>query len=144
MENYVRYQLMKKPKWAPRAKVFGPVWSVLYLIITITFGTVFYQVFTGQLPLIIVLPFVLNLIFNILFTPIQFGLKSNILGLLDIVLVLITLVWLMVAVYPYIPLVALANIPYLLWVCFATVLQIAITYLNRKTGIRQNTFVRNT
>jgi translocator protein len=107
MENYVRYQLMKKPKWAPPAKVFGFVWSILYLIIAITFGTVFYKVFAGQLPMVIVLPFILNLIFNILFTPIQFGLKSNILGLVDIVLVLITLVWFMAAVYPYIPLVFL-------------------------------------
>jgi len=141
MENYVRYQLMKKPKWAPRAKVFGPVWSVLYLIILVTFGTVFFQVIMGELPLVIILPFILNLIFNILFTPIQFELKSNVLGLVDIVLVFVTLLWLMVAIYPYIPFVALANIPYLLWVCFAIVLQIAITYMNRKTVIRQNTFV---
>jgi tryptophan-rich sensory protein len=132
---------MKKPKWAPPAKVFGFVWSILYLIIAITFGTVFYKVFAGQLPMVIVLPFILNLIFNILFTPIQFGLKSNILGLVDIVLVLITLVWFMVAVYPYIPLVSLANIPYLLWVGFATVLQVAITYMNRKKNFPHNPFI---
>jgi translocator protein len=141
MENYVRYQLMKKPKWAPPAKVFGLVWSVLYLIMLVTFGAVFFQVFLGLLPLVIVLPFILNLIFNILFTPIQFGLKSNLLGLVDIILVLITLVWLMVAIYPYLPLVALANIPHLLWVCFATVLQIAITYMNRKKNFPHNPFI---
>lgn len=131
---------MKKPSWAPKAKTFGLIWAILYLIIAVTFGTVLYQVITGQLPLVLILPFVLNLIFNILYTPIQFGLRSSILGLVDTLLVLVTLVWLMVVVYPYIPFVALANIPYLLWVCFATVLQATIMYMNRKS-VRQNTFV---
>ena len=43
---------------------------------------------------------------------------------------LATLVWALLAVYPYIKWVALANIPYLLSVAFATVLQLTVTYLN--------------
>ncbi len=130
MENYVRYQLMKKPSWAPPAHVFGFVWSILYLIIAITYGLVAYEVLVGEVPLVVVLPFVLNLLFNILFTPIQFGLKNNVLALLDIMLVLLTLVWLMTAIYPYFPIVAYANIPHLLWVLFATFLQATMTKLN--------------
>jgi len=133
-ENYVWYKQLNKPTWAPSTKVFGPVWSVLYSIIALTFGTVFFDVFVGTLPLIIALPFVLNLIFTLLFTPLQFGLKSNILAFVDILLVLATLVWFMVFVYPYEPWIAYANIPYLVWVCFATVLQGTITYLNRKSA----------
>jgi len=73
----------------------------------------------------------LNLIFNFSFTYLQFGLKSNILAAVDILLVLGTLVWAMIAIWPHLRWVALVNIPYLLWVCFATILQLTITYLNK-------------
>lgn len=131
MKNYEWYQHLIKPSWAPPSWLFGPVWTVLYIIIIISFGTVFYKIFTGELPKILLLPFVLNIIFNLIYTPIQFGLKNNYLATLDILLVLGTLIWLMIAIYPHIKWVALINIPYLLWVSFATVLQITITYLNR-------------
>jgi len=58
------YQKLAKPAWAPPSSVFGPVWSVLYLIIFVTFGTVFYKVGTKEIPWIIALPFALNLIFS--------------------------------------------------------------------------------
>lgn len=125
------YQTLIKPTWAPPSYLFGPVWTVLYIIITISFGTVFYKVFQKQLPFSVVLPFILNLIFNFSFTYFQFGLKSNILSAIDIGLVLITLIWAMIAIYPYMKWVALINIPYLFWVIFATVLQFTITYLNK-------------
>lgn len=129
-ESYTWYQTLVKPTWAPPSWLFGPVWSVLYFIIAVTYGYVFYQVATGKLPKIIALPFVLNLFFNFIFTPIQFGLKNNLLASLDILLVLGTLVWALVVIYPHIRWVTFLNIPYLLWVCFATVLQLTITYLN--------------
>lgn len=125
------YSKLIKPTWAPPSFLFGPVWSVLYILIMISFGTVFYKVFHKELPLIIALPFVLNLFFNFIFSPIQFNLQNNYLAALDIALVLITLIWSMISIYPYIKWVALINIPYLLWVCFATVLQFTVTYLNR-------------
>ena len=78
----------------------------------------------------IALPFILNLIFNFAFTPLQFGLKNNILAAIDIVLVLGTLIWAMAAIYPRARWIAFMQIPYLLWVLFATVLQLNITYLN--------------
>ena len=49
----------------------------------------------------------------------------------DAVLVLGTLVWAMAAIWRRARWVALVNIPYLLWVGFATVLQLSITWLNR-------------
>ncbi|HEX3095951.1 MAG TPA: TspO/MBR family protein, partial [Patescibacteria group bacterium] len=111
--------------------LFGPVWTVLYVIIAVSFGTVFYKVWKGEIPKIILLPFVLNLLFNFAFTPIQFGLKSNLLAAVDILLVLVTLVWAIATIYPYIRWVAYAQAPYLIWVSFATVLQLTITYLNK-------------
>ena len=127
------YSQLIKPTWSPPSWVFGPVWSVLYLIIAVSYGTVFYRAFTGKISWLVALPFALNLVFNIAFTPIQFGLKNNLLATLDILLVVATLVWALVAVWqasPDLRWVVYANIPYLLWGLFATVLQISITYLN--------------
>jgi len=130
MENYSWYQQLIKPSFAPPAWIFGPVWTVLYIVIFISFGTVFYKVFNKQLSLVVLLPFILNLVFNFAFTPLQFGLKSNLLAAIDILLVLGTLVWLMVSIYSEIRWVSLINIPYLMWVSFATILQLTVTYLN--------------
>ena len=123
---------LRKPDWAPPGWVFGPVWSFLYLIIAISFGYVFYLAFKKRIPGRVTLPFILNLVFNFAFTPLQFGLRSNILAAIDVVLVLATLIWSLVRIRPLLPWVALMNLPYLLWVSFATVLQLTITWMNLK------------
>ncbi|MCX6752378.1 MAG: tryptophan-rich sensory protein [Candidatus Nomurabacteria bacterium] len=73
----------------------------------------------------------MNLVFNFIFTPLQFGLKSNLLSAIDILFVLGTIIWAMIAIYPHARWITYIQIPYLLWVSFATVLQLTITYLNR-------------
>jgi len=132
MDESSQYEQYIQPSWAPPSFVFGPVWSVLYTIIFVTFGYVFYKIFRGELPKKIALPFILNLIFNAAFTPIQFGLSNNLLASIDIILVLITIIWFMMAIYKYEKYrwIVYTNIPYLLWVSFATVLQFTITFLN--------------
>ena len=129
MESSSWYAKLKKPKWSPPGWLFGPVWSVLYIIIIVSFGVVFYRAFAGELALILTLPFALNLFFNFAFTPLQFGLKSNPLAAIDILLVLGTLIWALAGICPVMPWVAYINIPYLLWVLFAAGLQISITFL---------------
>ncbi len=133
MNESTQYSTFIRPNWAPPSWLFGPVWTVLYAIITVTFGTVFYKAFTGKLPWMVALPFALNLLFNIAFTPIQFGLKNNLLASVDVVLVVVTLIWAFIAIWnaaPDLRWVVYANVPYLLWGAFATCLQITITYLN--------------
>lgn len=133
-DTYNWYSTLSKPTWAPPSWLFGPVWTVLYVIIATSFGTVFYKAFTKQIPWIVALPFALNLFFNFIFTPIQFGLKNNLLASIDILLVVGTLLWALYAVWnasPDLRWVVYANIPYLLWGTFATCLQLTITYLNR-------------
>lgn len=124
------YQTLIKPTWAPPGWLFGPVWSVLYAIIAVSYGYVGYLFITKKIPFIVLLPFILNLIFNALFTPVQFGLQNNFLAMLVIFAVLGTLIWAMIAIYPHARWVTLVNIPYLGWVLFATVLQVTITIMN--------------
>jgi tryptophan-rich sensory protein len=138
MPAYNWYSQLVKPSWAPPTWLFGPVWSFLYVLIAVSFGKVFMMTWQKQVSLMVALPFVLNLVFNFAFTPIQFGLKNNLLAAVDILLVLGTLIWAMVAVWlaspeggPHLRWVVYANIPYLLWVSFATILQLTVTYLNR-------------
>lgn len=131
MDTYNWYQQLTKPSWAPPSWLFGPVWGVLYTIIAISYGTVFYKVISKQIPAIVALPFVLNLVFNAAFTPLQFGLRNNLLASVDILLTVGTLVWAMISIYPYARWITYANIPYLLWGTFATFLQLTITWLNR-------------
>ena len=125
------YAQLAKPFFAPPASVFGPVWTALYVVILISFGFVLVQYLRRRLPFGQLLPFILNLVFNAAYTPIQFGLKNNLLASVDILLVLGTLVWALSAIWRRARWVALVNIPYLLWVGFATVLQLSITWLNR-------------
>ena len=131
MPTYNWYQQLIKPSWAPPAWLFGPAWAVLYILIAISFGKVFLMAWQKQVAFIVVLPFILNLIFNFAFTPIQFGLKDNLLASIDILLVLGTLIWAMIAIYPHLHWITYIQIPYLLWVSFATVLQFTITFLTR-------------
>lgn len=128
------YAQLVKPFFAPPASVFGPVWTVLYMAIAISFGYVLLEYLKRRLPLDVLLPFVLNLLANLAYTPIQFGLKNNALASVDIVLVLGSLIWAMVAIWQRARWVALVNMPYLLWVVFATVLQLSITWLNRASA----------
>ena len=130
-KGFIWYKTLVKPSWAPPGWLFGPVWTILYTIIAVTFGFVFVRAASGVLPAGTAALFGLNLVFNLAFTPLQFGVKNNFIAAVDISLVLVTLAWSLAAIWPEARWVAYANIPYLLWVSFATVLQFNITYLNR-------------
>jgi benzodiazapine receptor len=125
------YQEYKKPRWSPPAWLFAPVWTTLYILITISFGYVAYLCFSSRISFIILLPFLLNLAFNFAYTTIQFRFHNFTLATLDVVLVLVTLIWAFVAIYSIASWVAYINLPYLAWVCFATVLQLKVTAMNR-------------
>jgi translocator protein len=130
MDTKTWYAELIKPTWAPPSWLFGPAWTFLYVLIFISFGRVFSMFFGKEISFVVVLPFILNLLFNFSFSPIQFGLRSNVLASVDIVLILITIIWAMFSIYPHAKWIAYMQIPYLLWVSFATVLQLTITYLN--------------
>ena len=51
MDSKRYYLKTKRPSWAPPSWLFGPVWSVLYILIFISFGYVFYKGYIGDIPL---------------------------------------------------------------------------------------------
>ena len=89
------------------------------------------QAFRGKTPWLVALPFAINLVANLIFTPIQFGMRNLPLASVDIVIVWGTIIWSVVAVWPHYRWVAVAQVPYFVWVPTATVLQLSITWMNR-------------
>ncbi len=124
------YNALAKPSWTPAGGTIGLIWSLLYPVIAVTFGYVFVQAFRRKMPRSVAVPFAVNLVANLIFTPIQFGLRNLPLAAADILIVLGTIVWCMVAVWQHARWVAVAQVPYLLWVGTATVLQLSITAMN--------------
>ncbi len=131
MENMTTwYATLAKPAWAPPTKAFGIAWGIIYPIIFVTFGLVFLYAYQGKIPKAVALPFMLNLALNLSFTSVQFGLKNQSLSLLWMILIVATLIWAMVAVFPHFKWIAVAQLPYLLWGAFALGLQLALWWLN--------------
>lgn len=124
------YDSLAKPSWTPEPSTIGLIWQILYPIILLTFGFVFVQAIRNKLPWQVALPFGINIVANLIFTPIQFGLRNLPLAALDILIVWATIIWMMVAVWNHYRWVALAQVPYFVWVSIATVLQLSITWWN--------------
>lgn len=131
MDWKVWYDGLVKPSWTPAPATIGLIWQILYPIILVSFGFVFVQLFRKRIGLWTALPFAINLAANLLFTPIQFGLRNLPLAAVDILIVWSTIIWSVVAIWRHYRWVAFAQIPYFVWVSLATILQLSITWNNR-------------
>lgn len=124
------YGALAKPFFAPPASLFAPVWSVLYVLIIVAAVLLLLKWRRDAVPTSLVLLFAANLIANLLYTPLQFGLHSNGLALLDVLIIFGTLAWFEYRIRVYSRPIFYLLVPYLLWVAFAVVLQISVTALN--------------
>lgn len=86
-----------------------------YPIILVAFGFVFVQAIRKKLPWMAAVPFAINLAANLIFTPIQFGLRNLPLAAIDIVIVWGTIIWMMVAFWKHHRWVAVAQVSYFVW-----------------------------
>ena len=125
------YNSLEKPTWTPAPSTIGTIWSILYPVIILTFVFVYVQVARKKVPPSVAFPFTVNLVSNLIFTPIQFTLRSLTMASIDILIVWLSLIWAIAAIRRYHLWIAVAQVPYLIWVTIATVLQLSITYMNR-------------
>lgn len=124
------YDNLNKPAWTPGGDVISTIWTILYPIIFITYGIVFYKIYKKKIPKKFIWPFLINLGANFLFTPILFGLKNLPLSTADILIVWVTIILTIKILWKKEKTLALLQVPYLIWVSIATYLQISITLLN--------------
>ena len=124
------YNSLSKPSWTPAPATIGLIWQILYPIILVSFGFVFVQAFRKNIPRSVAIPFAINLVANLIFTPIQFGMRNLPLAAVDIVLIWSTIVWSVIAVWRHSRWVAVAQGPYFVWVSLATVLHMSMTISN--------------
>ena len=124
------YESLYKPTWTPDPATISLIWQILYPIIAFSFSYVFLRALRGKIPWSVALPFAINLVANLAFTPIFFSLRSLVLSSVDIVVVLATLVWGMVMLWNFHRWIVFLLSPYLIWVVIATYLQFAITQMN--------------
>jgi benzodiazapine receptor len=124
------YNSLAKPSWTPAPSTIGLIWSLLYPIIFVTFGFVFLQAIRRKVPWRVTLPFVINLIANLLFMPFFSGLRNVPLAAIDIVIVWATIIWMSLVIWKHYKWVAVAQVPYFVWVSIATVLQLSMTWMN--------------
>ena len=69
------------------------------------------QAARGRLPFLVALPFAINLVANLIFTPIQFGMRNLPLAAVDILVIWGTILWTMLSIWPHHRWVAAAQAP---------------------------------
>lgn len=128
VSKFMDYNTLQKPPLSPPGFLFGIVWSILYILMGISYGIlatknlVDYRVNKAYYSQLII-----NLIWPILF----FVFKWRLFSCIWIILLIIAIIYMIVVFYRKNKLSAYLQIPYLLWTIFATYLNIGVYLLNR-------------
>lgn len=123
------YATLAQPSWAPPATVFGPVWSVLYVLMGIAAWLVWRRGgWAAQRRALTV--FVAQLALNALWSWLFFGWHLGAAAMLDIVVLWVLIVVTVAMFWRARPLAGVLLLPYLAWVTFASVLNYAVWQLN--------------
>ncbi|MFM7809881.1 MAG: TspO/MBR family protein [Planctomycetota bacterium] len=123
------YRSLAKPDWTPPPWLFGPVWTLLYLMIGVA-GWMLWRARRephGPLPFAL---FVIQLALNFAWTPVFFGLQAPGAALAVIALLLLAIAVTIALAWRVRMLAGMLLVPYLLWVSFAAALNLAIWRLN--------------
>ena len=125
------YATLVKPSFSPPNGVFAPVWTLLYILMGLAAALVWQKGLRNPQVRTALVAFLVQLILNMLWSVLFFGLRSPLYGLVDIlflwVVILVTIAQFSKVSVP----AALLLIPYILWVTFATGLNFGIFLLNK-------------
>jgi translocator protein len=124
------YEMLNKPSFSPPNWVFGPVWTALYFLMGFSLFLVWKENASDKRNKAIAV-FMLQLILNFCWSFIFFYFHRLGLALVEILLLWISIFTMILLFYRIRPLAAYINIPYILWVTFATILNGAYYFLNR-------------
>ena len=124
------YASLNQPSFNPPNWVFGPVWTTLYIIMGISLYLI-WKLPANKERNQAILVFMLQLLLNFCWSFFFFYFKMIGVALVDIVALWVMIVVMLLRFYKLKPMAAYINIPYLLWVTFATVLNAAYLFLNR-------------
>ncbi len=124
------YAELSKPSFTPPNWVFSPVWISLFVLMGISLFLIWRR--EGQ-PYVktALMFFFIQLTLNTLWSIAFFGLKSPLLGLIDILFLWLAILLTIVTFFKVSIWAGLLLLPYLLWVSFATVLNFFLWTLNR-------------
>lgn len=125
------YVYLNKPSFSPPNWVFGPVWTTLYLLMGISAYVVWKKGLKNKKVKIALLYFLTQLLFNFLWSIFFFGLHLPLFGFIDIIALLVSIVLTMIKFNKISKIAMYLLIPYILWVSFATLLNLAIVLLNK-------------
>ena len=121
------YPTLIKPTFSPPTWLFGPVWTLLYILMGIACYRIWSKVKANHFPMTI---FWSQLALNAIWSPLFFGLHSPLLGLIDIAILWLMIVITIISFWRIDKTASLLLWPYLAWVSFATTLNTAIYLLN--------------
>lgn len=129
MFNFAWYNSLAKPALSAPKFLFAPVWSILYLTILISFVLYFNE--KSEDKVFGYLYFLLQMIFNSIWTPVFFGLKNIALALFVIILLDVFVFFNIKEFYKVSKISAIILIPYFVWILYATYLNIGYFILNK-------------
>ena len=124
------YTTLKKPTFNPPNYLFGPVWTLLYILMGISLYMIWESPKSKERKKALKV-FSLQLFFNFWWSILFFSFHLLFVAVIDILLLWIYIIYMIKLFKEVKPLAAFINIPYLLWVSFATVLNISIWWLNK-------------
>ncbi len=123
------YATLNQPSFNPPNWLFGPVWTTLYILM----GISLYMIWTlepGKERNLALVAFGVQLVLNFAWSFFFFYFKTLGFALIEIVALWTSIIFMIVLFYKLKPMAAYMNIPYLLWVSFATILNAAYYKLN--------------
>jgi tryptophan-rich sensory protein len=125
------YANLNKPVFTPPDWLFGPVWTTLYILMGISAFLVWRKGLADKSVRKALVFFIVQLVFNALWSLLFFGLRSPLLGLIDIFLLQFAIILTLICFEGISISAVFLLVPYLGWVTFAAILNLAIYFLNR-------------